>query len=109
MAAEDSVKALGTTRSLMCATLRSWRAAVALQLEQLRFRPQMIEAVKAAVETLNARMKDSSRSLEFSMDDVAKRSIRVIDKSSGDLIRQLPNEKFFEPCAILNFKCFEGA
>ena len=67
----------------------------------------MIEAVKAAVETLNARMKDSKWSLEFSMDDVAKRSvIRVIDKSSGDLIRQLPNEEVLR--AVRNIELLRG-
>jgi flagellar protein FlaG len=67
----------------------------------------MIDAVKAAVETLNARMKDSSRSLEFSMDEVAKRSvIRVIDKSSGDIIRQLPNEDVLR--AVRNIEVLRG-
>ena len=109
MAAEDSVKALGTTRlSDVARPSGPERAAVAPQLEQLEVSPtQMIEAVKAAVETLNARMKDSSRSLEFSMDDVAKRSvIRVIDKSSGDLIRQLPNEEVLR--AVRNIELLRG-
>jgi flagellar protein FlaG len=52
-------------------------------------------------------MKDSSRSLEFSMDEVAKRSvIRVIDKSSGDIIRQLPNEDVLR--AVRNIEVLRG-
>ena len=41
------------------------------------------------------------------MDDVAKRSvIRVIDKSSGDLIRQLPNEEVLR--AVRNIELLRG-
>ena len=109
MAAEDSVKALGTTRLADVARPSGpGRAAAAPQFERPEVSPtQMIDAVKAAVETLNARMKDSSRSLEFSMDEVAKRSvIRVIDKSSGDIIRQLPNEDVLR--AVRNIEVLRG-
>ncbi|MED5443856.1 MAG: flagellar protein FlaG [Pseudomonadota bacterium] len=109
MAAEDSVKALGTARLTDVVGPASPGPATAPpQSEQLEVSPtQMIDAVKAAVETLNARMKDSSRSLEFSMDEVARRSvIRVIDKSSGDIIRQLPNEDVLR--AVRNIELLRG-
>lgn len=108
MAAEDSVKALGTARLADVARPSTSVRASAPQFEQPEVSPtQMIDAVKAAVETLNARMKDSSRSLEFSMDEVAKRSvIRVIDKTSGDIIRQLPNEDVLR--AVRNIEVLRG-
>jgi uncharacterized FlaG/YvyC family protein len=41
------------------------------------------------------------------MDEVAKRSvIRVIDKSSGDIIRQLPNEDVLR--AVRNIEVLRG-
>src|SRR6056300_1661403 len=95
MAAVDSVKALGAPRIAEVARpVQGATARPVAQAERPEVSPtEMIDAVKAAVEMLNARMKDSSRSLEFAMDEVAKRSvIRVIDKTSGDIIRQLPNE-----------------
>jgi flagellar protein FlaG len=95
MAAEDSVKALGAPRIAEVARpVQGATARPVAQAERPEVSPtEMIDAVKAAVEMLNARMKDSSRSLEFAVDEVAKRNIvRVIDKSSGDVVRQLPHE-----------------
>ncbi|MGA1737171.1 MAG: flagellar protein FlaG [Pseudomonadales bacterium] len=95
MAAEDSVKALGAPRIAEVARpVQGATARPVAQAERPEVSPtEMIDAVKAAVEMLNARMKDSSRSLEFAVDEVAKRNIvRVIDKNSGDVVRQLPHE-----------------
>ena len=108
MAAEDSVKALGSPRVAELARPAPAEARPVAAVEKPEVSPtEMIDAVKAAVEMLNARMKDSSRSLEFSMDEVAKRSvIRVIDKSSGDIIRQLPNEDVLR--AVRNIEVLRG-
>ena len=109
MAAEDSVKALGAPRvAEMARPAQGAPARPVVKAERPEVSPtEMIDAVKAAVEMLNARMKDSSRSLEFSVDEVAKRNVvRVLDKSSGDVVRQLPSEEVLR--AARNIEVLRG-
>lgn len=51
------------------------------------------QQLSAAIDNLNRMMKESSRNLSFAMDDVLGGPVVVVkDASSGEVIRQLPNE-----------------
>ncbi len=50
--------------------------------------------LKNAVETLNKAMQQSNQNLEFSVDtDTKKVVVRMVDTSTGQLIRQFPSEE----------------
>lgn len=50
--------------------------------------------LKNAVETLNKVMQQSNQNLEFSVDaDTDKVVVRMVDTSTGQLIRQFPSEE----------------
>jgi len=52
------------------------------------------EALKGAVATLNKAMQQSNQNLEFSVDtDTHKVVVRMVDTSTGQLIRQFPSEE----------------
>ncbi|MBY4675931.1 flagellar protein FlaG [Marinobacterium arenosum] len=63
-----------------------------------------VEQLEAAIEKLNELMKDSQRSLSFSVDrDLDKVVVQVKDSQTDEVIRQIPNEE------TLNFaKNLEG-
>lgn len=51
------------------------------------------EAVTQAVADLNAYLQNEQRDLRFSVDDGSgEMVVRVVDRESGELIRQIPNE-----------------
>ena len=53
--------------------------------------------IEEVVSKLNERVQETSRTLNFQVDeDSGKTVIRVYDKSSNDLIRQIPNELALE-------------
>ncbi|MFH1819709.1 MAG: flagellar protein FlaG [Pseudomonadota bacterium] len=50
--------------------------------------------LKTAVETLNKAMQQSNQNLEFSVDtDTKKVVVKMVDTSTGQLIRQFPSEE----------------
>lgn len=50
--------------------------------------------LKDAVDTVNQAMRKAGQALEFSVDpDTNKPVIRMVDKDTGDLIRQIPSEE----------------
>lgn len=50
--------------------------------------------LKNAVETLNKAMQQSNQNLEFSVDtDTKKVVVKMVDTSTGQLIRQFPSEE----------------
>ena len=51
--------------------------------------------VKQAVQMINKAIQTFSRNLEFSFDDAAvgKTVVKVVDKETGDMIRQIPSEE----------------
>jgi len=52
------------------------------------------EELKQAVETLNKAMQQSNQNLEFSVDiDTDKVVVKMVDTSTGQLIRQYPTEE----------------
>ncbi|MBN8762481.1 MAG: hypothetical protein BGP20_01555 [Thiobacillus sp. 63-78] len=58
--------------------------------------PRQVSAaeLKSAVETLNKAMQQSNQNLEFSVDtDTKKVVVRMVDTSTGQLIRQFPSEE----------------
>ena len=61
------------------------------------------EQVKDAVSKLNEYVQSTERTLDFQMDeDSGKTIIKVFDKSSSELIRQIPNELALELAQNLN-------
>lgn len=52
-----------------------------------------VEELKSAVAAINQAMRQSNRNLEFSVDtDTQKTVVRMVDTSTGELIRQFPSE-----------------
>ncbi|HEX2829091.1 MAG TPA: flagellar protein FlaG [Burkholderiales bacterium] len=61
------------------------------------------QAVKEAVAAANEAMKTIKSELDFSVDeDTGKTVIRVIDKQSGTLIRQMPSQEMLEIAKALD-------
>ncbi len=61
------------------------------------------EQVKNAVSKLNEFVQSTERTLDFQMDeDSGKTVIKVFDKQSSELIRQIPNELALELAQNLN-------
>lgn len=54
--------------------------------------PSLVE-LKSAVVAINQAMRQSNQTLEFSVDtDTKKTVVRMVDTSTGELIRQFPSE-----------------
>ena len=50
--------------------------------------------LKSAVSTINKALQQSSRTLEFSVDNETKRPVvKMVDTETGELIRQIPSEE----------------
>ncbi len=55
------------------------------------------KALELAVETANNFVQTVQRDLHFSIDQESERTVvKVVESSSGDIIRQIPNESFLE-------------
>lgn len=55
------------------------------------------KALEQAVETANDFVQTVQRDLHFSIDQESERTVvKVVESSSGDVIRQIPNESFLE-------------
>jgi len=55
------------------------------------------KALQDAVERANKAMQQMANNLEFSVDDdTGIRVVKVVDKASGDVIRQMPSEQMLE-------------
>lgn len=67
--------------------------AVAVTQAQNTPRPVSAEELKSAVAVINQAMRQSNHSLEFSVDtDTHQTVVRMVDTSTGELIRQFPSE-----------------
>lgn len=56
-------------------------------------RKQMQENIKVTVERLNEQMRESSRGLNFSVDEQSNQTIITVkNASTGEVIRQIPDE-----------------
>jgi flagellar protein FlaG len=78
----------------------STAAAAAADAKQQAPGPQ---AVKEAVAAANEAMRAMKSELDFSVDeDTGKTVIRVIDKQSGTLIRQMPSQEMIEIAKALD-------
>ncbi|CAG9932677.1 flagellar protein FlaG [Candidatus Nitrotoga arctica] len=50
--------------------------------------------LKSAVDNINQMLQQANKDVEFSVDDSTKKSIiKVVDSTTGDLIRQFPSEE----------------
>ena len=55
------------------------------------------KALEEAVDTANDFVQTVQRDLHFSIDDETERTVvKVVESSSGEIIRQIPNETFLE-------------
>jgi flagellar protein FlaG len=69
------------------------RAVVETPAQNIPQQPST-EELKAAVATLNKAMQQSNQALEFSVDnDTDKVVVKMLDTSTGQLIRQYPTEE----------------
>ena len=65
--------------------------------------PAPKEDLSQAVKSINAMLQDRSPGLEFSIDDTTGESvIKVVDKSTGDVIRQMPSLEAIELAKALD-------
>ena len=56
--------------------------------------PPSMEQVKQAVQEINKSTQYGARGLEFSVDDASDRTIiKIVDKQTQDVIRQIPTEE----------------
>lgn len=87
------------------------QAAATAKIESGKELPQNVkpiadvseEQVKDAVSKLNEYVQSTERTLDFQMDeDSGKTVIKVFDKNSSELIRQIPNELALELAQNLN-------
>lgn len=61
------------------------------------------QRVKQAVEQVNKAVQSFSHNLQFSVDeDTNKTIVRVVDTSSGELIRQIPSQEIIEIAKALD-------
>jgi len=68
-----------------------------LPQSELKVADVSAKEIEEVVSRLNERVQETSRTLNFQVDeDSGKTVIRVYDKSSNDLIRQIPNELALE-------------
>ena len=57
----------------------------------------IVEKVGQAVQYINDYVQKTQRDLQFSIDDNSGQTvIKVLDRTSGDLIRQIPNQAILE-------------
>ncbi|MBY0576838.1 MAG: flagellar protein FlaG [Gallionellaceae bacterium] len=62
--------------------------------EQINARQPSVQQLGKAVETINESMRQSARSLEFSVDpDTKVPVVKMLDTSTGELIRQIPSKE----------------
>jgi flagellar protein FlaG len=67
--------------------------AVSASAPEISVRPPSPEELKQAVAAINQAMKQSNRNLEFMVDsDTDRTVVRMVDTSTGELIRQFPTE-----------------
>lgn len=60
--------------------------------------------VQQAVQMINKAIQTFSRNLEFSVDDAAvgKTVVKVVDKETGDMIRQIPSQETLDIARALD-------
>ena len=68
------------------------RAPVDVPVQAVQRRPSP-EELKKAVDVINQTVRQSNQNLEFSVDaDTERTVVRMVDTSTGELIRQFPTE-----------------
>ncbi len=98
----SSVAANAYGREQVAATGKT-EGGKALPLNVERIADISEQQVKDAVSKLNEYVQSTERTLDFQMDeDSGKTVIRVFDKASSELIRQIPNELALELAQNLN-------
>ena len=74
-------------------------------VEPAKVEPPSVDTVKAAVAQINDYVQSVQRDLQFSVDnDLGETVVKVIDRNTGDLIRQIPNQTALELARSLKEK-----
>lgn len=72
--------------------------------------PASTEQVKAAVDTVNAAIESRNVQLKFDIDAATKQIVtRVVDKNTGELIRQIPSEVVLRLARAMSDKTGSGS
>jgi flagellar protein FlaG len=68
--------------------------AIDIAAKQVAEQQPSATQLKSAVDNINQMLKQTNKGIEFSVDDSTKKSIiKVVDSTTGDLIRQFPTEE----------------
>ena len=68
--------------------------AIEIAAQQVAEQQPSTTQLKSAVDNINQMLKQTNKGVEFSVDDSTKKSIiKVVDSTTGDLIRQFPSEE----------------
>lgn len=74
--------------------------ATGLSTEEVSEPVASLESLGQVVAQMNDYVQSEHRDLRFSIDDMSGETVvRVLDRDSGDLIRQIPNEIFLKMAA----------
>lgn len=75
-----------------------------------RARPPQESELREAVEDANRHFQEQSLNLQYSMDDDTKKMIiRLVDASTGEVIRQIPNEEMLAIARALDRAMSSGS
>lgn len=101
--AGQSMKAKSAYQESSVTQIDSGKVSPEAETERNEMAAAEPEKVQEAVSRINEYVQQSERSLEFRMDDTSGRTvIRVYDKQSEELIRQMPSELALELAQKLN-------
>lgn len=68
--------------------------AIEIAAQQVAEQQPSATQLQSAVDNINQMLKQTNKGVEFSVDDSTKKSIiKVVDSTTGDLIRQFPTEE----------------
>lgn len=89
------------------APVESAKPAAPLELPATAVKPAAeapsVDKVKQATELINKTIQSMSRSLEFTVDEGSKEIVvKVVDKDTGDVIRQIPSEETLQIAKALD-------
>lgn len=86
-------------------TPRPEEAVEQVAVEPAKVEPPTVDIVKAAVAQINDYVQSVQRDLQFSVDDdLGETIVKVIDRNTGDIIRQIPNQTALELARSLKEK-----
>jgi flagellar protein FlaG len=92
----------GTPAAAQAAAAQPAPVQTAIAVTQAAPAPNLAQ-VSQAVKSLNRAMQEQAQNLEFSIDEDTNRTIvKLIDKSSGEVLRQIPSQEALEIAKALD-------